>query len=80
MKNIALNKTTIQSSTWKNYSYANASNAVDGSRKSNWYKHSCSHTKGSNSPWWRVDAGNVVRYLQIYMLTVYIILKNVKIY
>ena len=40
--------------------HGSASNAVDGNRNSDYMRGSCTHTKVSDSPWWRVDVGNVV--------------------
>ncbi|XP_066264852.1 uncharacterized protein [Branchiostoma lanceolatum] len=64
-KNLALGKTTEQSSLWDaGYS----SNAVDGDRSTNWYGASCTHTAaslrdnvwdvGTTNPWWYVDLGS----------------------
>ena len=38
---------------------------MDGNKESNFSKQSCTHTDTSNSPWWRMDVGNVVRQLQM---------------
>ena len=44
-----------------------ANNAVDGNSESVYFKYSCTHTAHpySNSPWWRVDVGNVVSFDQL---------------
>ncbi|CAH1224628.1 ADAMTS9 [Branchiostoma lanceolatum] len=64
-KNLALGKTTEQSSLWD---AGYASNAVDGDRSTNWYGASCTHTAaslrddvwdvGTTNPWWYVDLGS----------------------
>lgn len=52
--NVALKKTTIQSSTaWVGLS----GRAVDGVIATSYSFGSCTHTSLSNSPWWRVDLG-----------------------
>ena len=56
-QNVALGKTTKQSSTgWNGLS----GRAVDGNKNTNYHKHSCTHTLHTFSPWWRVDLGKEV--------------------
>ena len=52
--NIAVGRPAYQSSTNLNYV---AANAVDGSRNTDLYAGSCTHTKpdGTLYPWWSVD-------------------------
>jgi nucleotide exchange factor SIL1 len=58
LTNLALHKDAYQSSVYKG---ANASLAVDGSRQTNFFQSSCTHTNGytyDNKPWWYVDLGS----------------------
>jgi hypothetical protein len=65
-KNIALNKIATQSSTHNEDGlFGIAQHAVDGNRESMYNKGSCTHSLISNSPWWRVDVGNVVRHIKV---------------
>jgi len=67
--NIALFKTTVQSSTLglKN-KVAKSSNAVDGGVNTEWTH--CVHTspKMDTDPWWRVDLGRVEHVAEVYIL------------
>ncbi len=54
--NVALNKTTSQSST---ASGAVSSRAVDGNTNGDFFSGSVTHTAASNQPWWEVDLGAV---------------------
>ncbi|XP_063735000.1 fucolectin-7-like [Eleginops maclovinus] len=51
-ENLALQGKASQSSV---YMFGFASNAIDGNPDSNWEDGSCTHTKNSISPWWRLD-------------------------
>jgi hypothetical protein len=58
LTNLALHKDAFQSSV---HDYANASLAVDGSRQTDYYQGSCTHTgvnPEDNKPWWYVDLGS----------------------
>ncbi|XP_048057801.1 uncharacterized protein LOC125275146 [Megalobrama amblycephala] len=59
-KNLALEATAVQSSTYNGLA---AQNAVDGNRNSILSLGSCSHTKSDRDPWWRVDL------LEVYEIT-----------
>ncbi|WP_369434177.1 trypsin-like serine protease [Psychromonas sp. MME1] len=52
--NIALHKSTSQSS---NYSNITASRAVDGNTDGNWSSASLTHTLNDHQAWWKVDLG-----------------------
>ena len=55
--NLALGKTTAQSSTFNNEGHSE--NAVDGVRNTNWGAIDwCTHTNQNNPAWWRVDLGS----------------------
>lgn len=57
--NIALNKTTSQSSVYSSGG-AESDLAVDGNTNGNWYSaYSVSSTSWDNQPWWEVDLGSV---------------------
>ena len=60
--NVALGKNTTQSSTELG---GHSRHAVDGNNASNWEKGSCTHTRKTNSSWWRVDLGKEVWSLKI---------------
>ena len=63
LKNVALNKVTEQSST---YVHGNADLAVDGNKNVHLYSgKSCTHTRTTTSPWWMVDLGQEVTWLNI---------------
>lgn len=62
LKNVALNKVTKQSST---YQRGNSYCAVDGNRDPTYSMYSCTQTIGSSSPWWMVDLGKEVTWLNI---------------
>ena len=63
LKNVALNKVTKQSSTV--YS-GNSDRAVDGNKNTNYASgKSCTHTHDNPSPWWMVDLGQEVTWLNI---------------
>nr|XP_055075202.1 fucolectin-like [Misgurnus anguillicaudatus] len=51
--NIAFGAKAVQSSTYNEL--ADAYNAVDGNRDSDYMKRSCTHTAIEDNPWWRVD-------------------------
>lgn len=56
-RNLALNKTTSQSST---YAYGGESRrAVDNNTSGNWGDNSITHTDYTVQPWWQVDLGSV---------------------
>jgi len=63
--NLALNKPTVQKST---YGTGYASKAVDGNTNGNWGAGSVTHTQGETTPWWQVDLGSVkdLETIQIY--------------
>ena len=62
--NIALGKTTRQSSTYANYTTSDK--AVDGSRKNNMTRHkSCACTKKNSPSWWRVDLGQPSKVVSV---------------
>ncbi|XP_069791724.1 uncharacterized protein [Narcine bancroftii] len=50
--NIALEGMATQSSTFRG---ASARRAIDGNTNNNWINGSCTHTKSSKDPWWRLD-------------------------
>uniref|UniRef100_A0A4W5JAN7 Fucolectin tachylectin-4 pentraxin-1 domain-containing protein n=1 Tax=Hucho hucho TaxID=62062 RepID=A0A4W5JAN7_9TELE len=56
--NVALKGVASQSSL---NGYGNAHNAIDGSRESDYYKRSCTHTTQETNPWWRVDLLDVTK-------------------
>ena len=62
LTNVALNKVTKQSST---YVHGNADLAVDGNKNTYFYSESCTHTRTTTSPWWMVDLGQEVTWLNI---------------
>ncbi|XP_030604707.1 fucolectin-1-like [Archocentrus centrarchus] len=51
-ENLALQGKATQSSL---YAFGNAFNAIDGNRNSKWEDASCTLTRKSMSPWWRLD-------------------------
>jgi hypothetical protein len=54
--NLALNQSTLQSSTaWGGVS----SRAVDGNTSGNWSENSVTHTVVENQPWWQVDLATI---------------------
>ncbi len=55
-KNIALNRSAIQSSTAYN---GPAKLAVDGNTSGDFNKKSVTHTNNEKNPWWQVDLGSV---------------------
>ncbi|XP_050992944.1 uncharacterized protein LOC127181948 [Labeo rohita] len=55
-KNLAVGAEAVQSST---HDTGAAQNAIDGSRLSNHYFGSCTHTTWSKDPWWRLDLKQV---------------------
>lgn len=57
LMNVAYLRPAAQSSTSDEYA---ASNAVDGDRNGKVKEKSCSQTKKTNKPWWRVDLGKSV--------------------
>ena len=57
LMNVAYKRPAIQSSTFKKYV---ARNAVDGKRNGDVKANSCSQTKKTRHPWWRVDLGKSV--------------------
>ncbi|XP_078372795.1 fucolectin-4-like [Oculina patagonica] len=57
--NVAYKRPALQSSTDDELKYA-ASNAVDGNRNGDVKDKSCSQTKYTTNPWWRVDLGKSV--------------------
>ena len=60
---MALNKVTKQSST---DGLGNSDSAVDGNRDPKYFMYSCTHTiESSSSPWWMVDLGREVAWLNI---------------
>ena len=60
--NLALRKTTKQSTTFGGYS---SSNAVDGKRDNALRRNSCAHTWGEKGPWWQVDLDAVYEIRQV---------------
>ena len=60
--NLALGKTTKQSSTFSGHS---SSNAVDGNRDNTLQGNSCAHTMGQRGPWWQVDLDAVYEIRQV---------------
>nr|XP_023009812.1 uncharacterized protein LOC101464769 [Maylandia zebra] len=55
LPNVALNKETVQSSTWSGTEYW-ASKAVDGCRNGQLPQGCCTHTSPTeDSPWWHID-------------------------
>ena len=61
--NIALNRTTYQSSSWEhaNEYPLTANKAVDGNRDVYLENLSCTHTESETNPFWVVDLGKVYR-------------------
>ena len=55
--NVAYKRPAVQSSTQAAY---RAGNAVDGNRNGNIKSNSCSQTRNTKNPWWRVDLGKSV--------------------
>lgn len=53
--NLALGRTTFQSSTSSNGA---SSRAVDGNTNTNYHSNSCTHTGNEDHPWWTVDLGS----------------------
>ena len=41
---------------------------VDGNSETNYFKGSCTHTKGANKPWWRVDLGQEEPVSEVYIV------------
>ncbi len=56
LTNLALGKTTTQSST---YPGGTASKAVDGNTDGSWSNNSLTHTNYENQAWWFVDLGGI---------------------
>ena len=64
LKNVALNKVTKQSSTWLGR-YSDY--AVDGNKNVHLFSgNCCTHTRATTSPWWMVDLGQEVAWLNIF--------------
>ena len=55
-KNLAIGKSAIQSSQYRDGS---AIKAIDGDKSSDYSDHSCMHTELEFEPWWRLDLGDV---------------------
>ncbi|MEM1120890.1 MAG: GEVED domain-containing protein [Bacteroidota bacterium] len=55
--NLALGKTTKQSSTLNHVDNPNASRANDGNTSGLWTSKSITHTNTENNPWWELDLG-----------------------
>uniref|UniRef100_A0A669C064 Fucolectin tachylectin-4 pentraxin-1 domain-containing protein n=1 Tax=Oreochromis niloticus TaxID=8128 RepID=A0A669C064_ORENI len=53
LPNVALNKQTVQSSTWN--AVGIPFKGVDGCRTEFWGYSCCTHTSTQQNPWWRVD-------------------------
>ena len=53
--NLALGKTTAQSSTMPGYPTASAASAVDGHTDGNFFNGSVASTNAEANPWWQVD-------------------------
>uniref|UniRef100_I3JM04 Fucolectin tachylectin-4 pentraxin-1 domain-containing protein n=1 Tax=Oreochromis niloticus TaxID=8128 RepID=I3JM04_ORENI len=53
LQNVALNKQTVQSSTWN--AVGIPFKGVDGCRTEFWGYSCCTHTSTQQNPWWRVD-------------------------
>ena len=66
--NLALNRSTSQSSTSHNGASARA---VDGNTSGTWSNRSITHTANENQPWWEVDLGSVqgISHLNIFNRT-----------
>ncbi|KAL9950698.1 hypothetical protein ACROYT_G043239 [Oculina patagonica] len=64
-ENLAFGKQTSQIST--NHGGV-SSRAVDGNSETNYHSGSCTHTKGANQPWWRVDLGQVEPVSEVYIV------------
>ncbi|XP_019622325.1 PREDICTED: fucolectin-like [Branchiostoma belcheri] len=54
-RNLAKGRWAIQRNTM---SGGDASRAVDGNKSPYWSSNSCTHTKFTRNPWWRVDLGS----------------------
>ena len=60
--NIALNKTTWQSSVYKDWTGWTSDLAVDGNKNTDMEANYCAHTDVTNTPsWWAVDLGSPTR-------------------
>ena len=70
-ENIALRKSTAQSSTYNYNSTVTgiSGNAVDGNPDTDFQNGHCSHTNATNPSWWRVDLGaNLVPVSEIFIV------------
>ena len=65
-ENLAYNKPTDQSSTGAG---GNSNRAVDGKIITDYFGGgSCTHTQREDSPWWRVDLGQVEPVSEVYIV------------
>ena len=64
-ENLAFGKHTDQKST----AYGGFSRfGVDGDSETKYYKLSCTHTKNTDKPWWRVDLGQEEPVSEVYIV------------
>lgn len=57
--NVALNKPTKQSSTYRNSYHPISARVVDGNTNGHFWRRSVSHTNYDSNPWWSVDLQGV---------------------
>ncbi|KAJ1195268.1 hypothetical protein NDU88_004549 [Pleurodeles waltl] len=54
-KNLAREGVARQSSQFALFPWATAARAIDGNRKQDFQRSSCTHTGPDRAPWWRLD-------------------------